>query len=435
MVTPKERKLKSGSVWDIVFTVAKDKKAKLCSFPSKRSAERFGDKLERLVMIRRNGGDDTELIPWLAEIQEKDPKHYDKLAEWGLAKKRIIGGTLADAVAEFSTDPTKKENTLKNRLTMGKRLIAYFGADRMAKDVTKADASKYYRFLQKETARGTWQREIKTVKQLFDLVQDWGWIPENPFSQKHIKGGGQANTEKRYLVPLADSMRILNACPNAENRLIFALARFGGLRIPSELRFMEWEDIDFSRDWFIVRIPKKTNKDRQERGDFETRRVPMFPELRKAFTEYWETLPAGSPSKVFPALPTGTALANRFEAICRRAGVPVWPDFFRNMRRTRETELVALYPAQDVTAWLGNTVDVAMKHYLMATEDTLLRASNTPTDSMATFMATHGNDGNGTEWKKSSFDPQNCVCVQEKENACFLKTGAKIPSRGVEPLY
>jgi hypothetical protein len=42
---------------------------------------------------------------------------------------------------------------------------------------------------------------------------------------------------------------------------------------------------------------------------------------------------------------------------------------FHNLRASRETELVETYPVQVVTSWLGNTPSVAMRHYLMTTDE------------------------------------------------------------------
>ena len=51
------------------------------------------------------------------------------------------------------------------------------------------------------------------------------------------------------------------------------------------------------------------------------------------------------------------------------AGLHTWPRLFHNLRASRETELVEKYPVQVVTAWLGNTPSVAMRHYLMTTDE------------------------------------------------------------------
>jgi integrase len=62
------------------------------------------------------------------------------------------------------------------------------------------------------------------------------------------------------------------------------LARYGGLRIPSELRQWTWDDIDWHGGNFAVRAPKREPID-----GHETRIVPIFPEIRpylqQAFSE------------------------------------------------------------------------------------------------------------------------------------------------------
>jgi hypothetical protein len=45
------------------------------------------------------------------------------------------------------------------------------------------------------------------------------------------------------------------------------------------------------------------------------------------------------------------------------------------MRASRETELAKDYPLHVVTAWLGNTPKIAMKHYLMTTDADFERAA------------------------------------------------------------
>jgi len=82
----------------------------------------------------------------------------------------------------------------------------------------------------------------------------------------------------------------------------------------------------------------------------------------------------------------------------RRAGLQPWPRLFHNLRSSRETELVETYPVQVVTAWLGNTPAVAMKHYLMTTDEHFNRAvqggaeCGAPT---AQNVAQHAPAGNG----------------------------------------
>jgi len=59
-----------------------------------------------------------------------------------------------------------------------------------------------------------------------------------------------------------------------------------------------------------------------------------------------------------------------------------WPRLFHALRASRETELAAEYPIHVVTAWLGNTPRIAMKHYLMATESDFQRAATRTKNDM-----------------------------------------------------
>jgi hypothetical protein len=70
--------------------------------------------------------------------------------------------------------------------------------------------------------------------------------------------------------------------------------------------------------------------------------------------------------------PTGWMNTNRrttFKKIITRAGLKPWPRLFQNLRASRETELIEKHPLQAVTDWIGNTPRVAMRQYLMTTDE------------------------------------------------------------------
>ena len=62
----------------------------------------------------------------------------------------------------------------------------------------------------------------------------------------------------------------------------------------------------------------------------------------------------------------------------KRAGLEPWPRLFHNLRASRETELAEQFPLHVVTAWLGNTPRIAMKHYLQVTESDFTKAVQNP---------------------------------------------------------
>ena len=60
--------------------------------------------------------------------------------------------------------------------------------------------------------------------------------------------------------------------------------------------------------------------------------------------------------------------------IVKRAGVPVWPRVFHNLRASRQTELESEFPSHVVCSWLGNSPLIASRHYLQVRETDFAKA-------------------------------------------------------------
>ncbi len=103
-----------------------------------------------------------------------------------------------------------------------------------------------------------------------------------------------------------------------------------------------------------------------------------LPELKPYLEAAWDALPPNTEWLVWQYRGRGINLRTQFERIIKRAGLVPWERLFQNLRASRETELMAKFPAKDVAAWIGHSVPVAMKHYAMATDDNFLRASSEP---------------------------------------------------------
>ncbi len=71
----------------------------------------------------------------------------------------------------------------------------------------------------------------------------------------------------------------------------------------------------------------------------------------------------------------GCVVLDPFQRILTRAGVEPGPRLIYNRRASRETELAAEFPIHVVTAWLGNTPAIAMRHYLQTTDADFERAA------------------------------------------------------------
>ena len=107
-------------------------------------------------------------------------------------------------------------------------------------------------------------------------------IQNNPFTD--VKAGKQTNTDRIHFIDQETIEAVLEACPNTQWQLVFAFARYGGVRIPSEIKFLRWSDVNWARNRITITVPKKAHID-----GHQTRVIPIFPELRpfleKAFEE------------------------------------------------------------------------------------------------------------------------------------------------------
>ena len=195
-------------------------------------------------------------------------------------------------------------------------------------------------------------------------------IPENPFDG--VKAAATGIRDRQQFITRDEISRVLEACPDHHWRTIVTLARYGGLRTPSETFSLRWQDIDWNQNRIVVTSPKT-----EHHADKATRVIPLFPELRPVLIEAFESAPEGAVYVVDEKFrktamgPAGWLNANprtMFLRIIRRAGLKPWPRLFHNLRASRETELVERFPLQAVTDWMGNTPKVALRHYLMTTD-------------------------------------------------------------------
>lgn len=68
-------------------------------------------------------------------------------------------------------------------------------------------------------------KRVKTARQTFRQGVCWKRLAENPFAV--VKAGSQTNKARMYFASRDDAQKVLNACPDAQWKLIFALSRFG----------------------------------------------------------------------------------------------------------------------------------------------------------------------------------------------------------------
>ena len=168
---------------------------------------------------------------------------------------------------------------------------------------------------------------------------------------------------------------------------IIALARYGGLRTPSETLSLPWRNVDWAAERLTIVSPKTAHH--PGKGN---REIPIFTRLRPYLDKAFELAPDGAEYVVDgnhrEASNTASGWRNcnlrtEMGRLIKRAGLEQWPRMFHALRSSCETDLAAEFPLHVVTGWLGNTPKVALKHYLMATEADFQRAAKSAAESGA----------------------------------------------------
>jgi integrase len=337
-----------------VGTDGKRRSIRLGKMPMK-AAEEVCRRVEYLVAAKASGtAIDNDTARWLASTS--DAMHA-KLAAVGLVEPRIKAnvrlGDFIDAYIAGRSDV--KRRTRLNLRIFGDRLIAFFGRNRDLRSIKRSDADAWVIHLKAKYADATWGRTIRGAQQFFTAAVRAEIIDRNPFDD--LKAGSFTDKDRQRFVTREDIARVLDACPDAEWRLIVALCRYGGLRCPSELLVLTWADVDWERSRFHVDSPKTG-----------PRWVPLFPELRPFLEEVYERAPEGTRHVITRYRDSNVNLRTQLVKYIRRAGLVPWPKPFHNLRASRETELAAVYPLHVVCAWIGNSSLIAAKHYLQVTD-------------------------------------------------------------------
>ncbi len=330
-----------------------------------------------------------------------------KALEW----VKDLSNDLADRLAKFEVIPPRRKAAvvgLQQFLDeyIGKRtdvkggtatfyghtsrcLVEFFGADRPLEEITPGDVDEWRLWLadHEKLADNTVRRRCGMAKQFFRAAVRKRLISENPF--EGMKGClVKENRDRDYFITIQEAAAVLNACPNWQWRLLFALSRFGGLRCPSEHMALRWADVDLPGGKMLVRSPKTEHHDGKE-----SRLVPIFPELRPYLEEAWDRAEPGEefviPGRHHRIEGNPTNLGTQLTRIIIRAGLKPWPKLWQNLRSTRETELCETNPEHVVCSWIGNSQAVAKKHYLQVTAEHFQKASESSATEKALQKAMH----------------------------------------------
>ncbi|MEQ9454363.1 MAG: tyrosine-type recombinase/integrase [Phycisphaeraceae bacterium] len=383
----------------ILFTDAKGVRRTLrLGKVSKRHAQATKVRVEDLVssqLTGHNPSDDTSR--WLSGI---DDKLYDRLAAVGLVAKResTTLGAFIDAYIAKRGDVKDSTRLVYQRVR--KHLVGFFGEGAALREISEGDAEAWrLHLIGQGLSENTVRRSCGVARQWFGHAVKSRLIATNPITGMSVIVRG--NRARAYFVSAQEARLVLAACPDAQWRLMFALARYGGLRCPSEVLRLRWSDINWERNRITVSSPKTEHHDGKG-----SRVIPIFPELEPYLREAWERAEPGE-ERCISRYPVSTPnLGPQLTKIVKRAGLTPWPKIWHQLRSTRQTELADSFPAHVVTAWLGNSQAVANEHYLQVTDDHFDKAAQKATQKPAEMPR---ND------KKSDPSSKSCPTVSSED--------------------
>jgi len=390
---------------------------------TKRDAESTRVHVENLLRAKKVGSAmPPATADWLTNIPVSLRKRLEQYELIDSCKRRTYP-TVSEWLESYIESRTDiKPNTRRNMEQAKRSLIEFFGKVKRLDEITEGDSQDFRIYLKaKGLAEGTIRRRCKRAKQFFTAAVRKEIILKSPFAD--MKCGSSCNPERFYFVQQEDMKTILEACPDDEWRLIFGLARYGGLRIPSEAFLLTWDDVNFDKMRFTVKSPKTEHQGKSSRT------VPIFPELYPLLLKAFENAEEGQEFVITKYRDPQQNLRTQAHRIIRRAGLEPWPKTFQNMRSTRETELAEEYPVQVVCAWIGNSPQVAAKHYLQVTEDHFQKAVQNPVQT--------------TQEKRCQEVSENQAAFEERTqvidwhlfaNSCIDNGLQSLPPRGLEPL-
>ena len=332
---------------------------------------------------------------WLATV---DGELRNRLAKVGLADVRD-STLLAEFIESFiqrRINVVKESTILVDRLAQ-RSLVSFFGEKKTLLTITEGDAEDFRNFLLGNgLSEATTRKRCQIASKICKYAVRHKLIDADPF--RSVPTNSIATKHTAYISE-ADAYKVMAELPNCQWRLLFALSRWGGLRVGSEVRRLTWADIDWERSRFNVHSPKT-----EHHHGRATRLVPLFHQLSGLLQERFEEAEEGE-LHVLPMLKkcTDAALRQHLIRAIERAGLEQWPRLWHSMRATRQTELANVWPSFKVCAWMGNNEDIAKKHYYRVTDEDYKKSGAKTGAASACTKQQHPANGFSTKGKITCF--------------------------------
>ena len=325
--------------------------------------------VERIVAAKTTGQAlDLHTARWLADISDE---LHERVVKIGLAEPResTARRTVEQVVTEFGENRKDVKASTRAAWHQGhSSFTAFVGADLFIDEVTIANADDWWQSMIADGLKqATIRKRVRTVKTLINWAIRRGYLIKSPVS--HLASTSIDGAAKPY-VTRDVALKVIDKLPDYRWRLLFALGRFAGLRLPSEAFALRWSHVDWENDRIRVQVPKLEHI--PGKGE---RVIPIFADLRDYLLTAFEQAEPGDDRVI--ALPTTTDAWRRkvVATAIKAAGVEPWSHVFHALRASCETDLMRSFPSHIVCKWIGHGLAVAERNYLQTTDDDFAKAS------------------------------------------------------------
>ena len=377
-------------------------------------ARRFKGRVEALLSSAAMGQmPDMETIQWLSGLPDE---MHQKLADNNLVAPREpapVSPTLDTWLTKYigQRKADLKPESIKKLNRTAELLKEYFTETAHLDAITPNEAKDWRAWLAaRGLAEATVRLHCRNAKSMLTEAVERELIDSNPF--RKLTSRSIAGTTDRYVTP-ADTAKIIEEAPSVAWRTLIGLARYAGLRTPSETHILRWADIRWDEARMSVYAPKTERYEQHRR-----RLVPIVPKLMRILQDAFDAADEGA-ELVLPL--SRNNLHRTIDCIIERAGLSEIRRPFQVMRGSCDTEWKQHLPGYAVDRWLGHSKDVSESHYLSLPDELWARASSDAPDdsSAAAGAATGAAVGSCIELHGVEIDDDDKTAAPN-ETTCFL---------------
>jgi integrase len=312
------------------------------------SANRIARIVTDILVYRKRGEPlPADVLRRLDDLPDRLRQNFECKGLSGDKTSRTLDGLLS---AFYESKSHLKAGTQSNYKCTGAKLLKFFGKGKKLDSIKSSDCEVFKTKFLKAYSASSVSRIIRYCRTIFGFAVESALLSKNPFAG--VKSSVEVNEERLVYVDVDTTHKVMACCRDDHDRLFFALARFAGLRVPSEVRHLRYSD--FTENTIRIHADTKTGK----------REVPLFCEVRKIVDRIKASLgdKYNSAALVFPKV---GGFRRRILQAIKKSGVKCWTKLFVNLRSSCITDFSERgYAEKTMDAIFGNSAAVRLRHYI-----------------------------------------------------------------------